>query len=82
MKFTVDYPIVNVGYDRGLVTAAGMTRIARAAEQYGYDAICLQRAPGAVAQMAQRRRPRVAAPDLGPGVLRRGDQPAAADDRT
>jgi len=30
MKFTVDYPIVTVGYDPALVTAAGMTRVARA----------------------------------------------------
>ena len=26
MKFTVNYPIVTVGYDPALVTAAGMTR--------------------------------------------------------
>ena len=32
MKFTVDYPIVNVGYDPALVTAAGMTRVARAVD--------------------------------------------------
>jgi len=27
MKFTVDYPIVTVGYDPALVGAAGMTRV-------------------------------------------------------
>jgi probable F420-dependent oxidoreductase len=45
VKFTVDYPIVNVGYDPVLVTAAGMTRVARAAEQYGYDAISFSEHP-------------------------------------
>ena len=32
MKFTVDYPIVNVGYDPALVTAAGLTTVAQTAE--------------------------------------------------
>ena len=45
MKFTVDYPIVNVGYDPALVTAAGMTRFAQAAEECGYDAISFSEHP-------------------------------------
>ena len=45
MKFTVDYPIVNVGYDRALVTAAGMTRVAQAAEECGYDALSFSEHP-------------------------------------
>ena len=45
MKFTVDYPIVTVGYDPALVTAAGMTRVAQAAEEYGYDAISFSEHP-------------------------------------
>jgi probable F420-dependent oxidoreductase len=45
MKFTVDYPIVNVGYDPALVTAAGMTRVAQAVEEGGYDAISFSEHP-------------------------------------
>jgi probable F420-dependent oxidoreductase len=45
MKFTVDYPIVTVGYDPALVTAAGMTRVARAAEECGYDALSFSEHP-------------------------------------
>ncbi len=45
MKFTVDYPIVNVGYDPALVTAAGMTRIAQTVEECGYDAISFSEHP-------------------------------------
>ena len=45
MKFTVDYPIVTVGYDPALVTAAGMTRVTQAAEEYGYDAISFSEHP-------------------------------------
>lgn len=45
MKFTVDYPIVNAGYDPALVTAAGLTAVARAAEEYGYDAISFSEHP-------------------------------------
>jgi probable F420-dependent oxidoreductase len=45
MKFTVDYPIVTVGYDPALVTAAGMTRVAQAAEERGYDAISFSEHP-------------------------------------
>ncbi len=45
MKFTVDYPIVTVGYDPALVTAAGMTRVARAAEECGYDAVSFSEHP-------------------------------------
>lgn len=45
MKFTVDYPIVNVGYDPALVTAAGLTAVAQAAEKYGYDAISFSEHP-------------------------------------
>src|SRR6204780_4396630 len=45
MKFTVDYPIVNAGYDPALVTAAGMTRIAQAAEEGGYDAVSFSEHP-------------------------------------
>jgi len=45
MKFTVDYPIVTVGYDPALVTAAGMTRVAQAAEECGYDAISFSEHP-------------------------------------
>ncbi|MGH3207506.1 MAG: TIGR03619 family F420-dependent LLM class oxidoreductase, partial [Trebonia sp.] len=45
MKFTVDYPIVNVGYDPALVTAAGLTTVAQAAEKYGYDAISFSEHP-------------------------------------
>ncbi len=45
MKFTVDYPIVNDGYDPALVTAAGMTRVVQAAEECGYDAISFSEHP-------------------------------------
>ena len=45
MKFTVDYPIVNVGYDPALVTAAGLTTVAQAAEKHGYDAISFSEHP-------------------------------------
>ena len=75
MKFTVDYPIVNVGYDPALVTAAGMTRVAQAAEECGYDAISFSEHPAPSQQMAQRGRPRVARPDLGP---RRSAPPSPA----
>jgi probable F420-dependent oxidoreductase len=45
VKFTVDYPIVTVGYDPALVTAAGMTRVAQAVEECGYDAISFSEHP-------------------------------------
>jgi probable F420-dependent oxidoreductase len=45
VKFTVDYPIVNVGYDPALVTAAGMTRVAQTVEECGYDAISFSEHP-------------------------------------
>ena len=45
MKFTVDYPIVIAGYDPALITAAGMTRVAQAAEEGGYDAISFSEHP-------------------------------------
>jgi probable F420-dependent oxidoreductase len=45
VKFTVDYPIVNVGYDPALVTAAGLTTVAQAAEECGYDAISFSEHP-------------------------------------
>jgi probable F420-dependent oxidoreductase len=45
MKFTVDYPIVTAGYDPALVTAAGMTQVAQAAEECGYDAISFSEHP-------------------------------------
>lgn len=45
MKFTVDYPIVVRGYDPALVTAAGMSRIARAVEENGYDALAFSEHP-------------------------------------
>jgi probable F420-dependent oxidoreductase len=45
VKFTVDYPIVTAGYDPALVTAAGMTRVARAAEECGYDAVSFSEHP-------------------------------------
>jgi probable F420-dependent oxidoreductase len=45
VKFTVDYPIVNVGYDPALVTAAGLTTVAQAAENFGYDAISFSEHP-------------------------------------
>jgi probable F420-dependent oxidoreductase len=45
VKFTVDYPIVNVGYDPALVTAAGLTTVAQAVEKYGYDAISFSEHP-------------------------------------
>jgi probable F420-dependent oxidoreductase len=45
MKFTVDYPIVTVGYDPALVSAEGMTRVARAVEAWGYDAIAFSEHP-------------------------------------
>lgn len=45
MKFTVDYPIVHVGYDPALVTAAGLTTVAQAAEKCGYDAISFSEHP-------------------------------------
>jgi probable F420-dependent oxidoreductase len=45
VKFTVDYPIVVAGYHPALVTADGMTRVARAAEEAGYDAIAFSEHP-------------------------------------
>jgi probable F420-dependent oxidoreductase len=45
VKFTVDYPIVVAGYHPALVTADGMTRVARAAEGAGYDAIAFSEHP-------------------------------------
>jgi probable F420-dependent oxidoreductase len=45
MRFTVDYPIVTPGYDPALVTAAGMTRVAQAVEECGYDAISFSEHP-------------------------------------
>ncbi len=45
MRFTVDYPIVTAGYDPALVTAAGMSQVARAAEECGYDAISFSEHP-------------------------------------
>jgi probable F420-dependent oxidoreductase len=45
VKFTVDYPIVTPGYDPALVTAAGMSRVARAVEECGYDAISFSEHP-------------------------------------
>jgi len=45
VKFTVDYPIVIPGYDPALVTAAGMTRVAQAAEEAGYDALSFSEHP-------------------------------------
>ena len=45
MKFTVDYPIVNAGYDPALVTAAGMTRVAQTVEECGYDTISFSEHP-------------------------------------
>jgi len=45
VKFIVDYPIVNVGYDPALVTAAGLTTVAQAAEECGYDAISFSEHP-------------------------------------
>jgi probable F420-dependent oxidoreductase len=45
VKFTVDYPIVNAGYDPALVTAAGLTAVAQAAEEHGYDAISFSEHP-------------------------------------
>jgi probable F420-dependent oxidoreductase len=45
VKFTIDYPIVNVGYDPALVTAAGLTTVAQAAEKHGYDAISFSEHP-------------------------------------
>jgi len=45
VKFTVDYPIVNVGYDPALVTAAGLTTVAQTAEKYSYDAISFSEHP-------------------------------------
>jgi probable F420-dependent oxidoreductase len=45
VKFTVEYPIVAAGYDPQLVGAAGMTRVAQAVEQHGYDAIAFSEHP-------------------------------------
>jgi probable F420-dependent oxidoreductase len=45
VKFTVDYPIVNVGYDPALVTAAGLTTVTQAADKHGYDAISFSEHP-------------------------------------
>jgi probable F420-dependent oxidoreductase len=45
VKFTIDYPVVVRGYDPALVTAAGMTRMARAAEDLGYDALSFSEHP-------------------------------------
>jgi probable F420-dependent oxidoreductase len=45
MKFTVDHPVVVAGHDEALVSAAGMTRVARAVEEYGFDAISFSEHP-------------------------------------
>lgn len=45
MKFTVDYPVATPRYDPALVTAAGLTRVAQAAEECGYDAISFTEHP-------------------------------------
>jgi probable F420-dependent oxidoreductase len=45
MKFTVDHPLVVPGHDPALVTAAGMTRVAQAVEEHGFDAISFTEHP-------------------------------------
>jgi len=45
VKFTVDYPIVIVGYDAALVTPNGMVEVARAVEECGYDALAFSEHP-------------------------------------
>lgn len=39
MKFATTYPIIGEGYDRALLRADGMTRVARAAEAAGFSGI-------------------------------------------
>lgn len=45
MKFTVEYPISAPGYDAGLATGPGVTRIVRAIEERGYDAVAFTEHP-------------------------------------
>lgn len=45
MKFTVEYPLTAAGYDPALVTGSGIARIARAADEFGFDSIALTEHP-------------------------------------
>ncbi|MFJ8019398.1 LLM class F420-dependent oxidoreductase [Streptomyces sp. NPDC096311] len=45
MKFTVEYPVSAAGYDPALVTGAGMARVARAADEFGFDSIAFTEHP-------------------------------------
>ncbi|MCD4524267.1 LLM class F420-dependent oxidoreductase [Nocardioides sp. cx-173] len=45
MRFTVDHPVVVREFDPALVTADGMTRLARAVEELGYDALSFSEHP-------------------------------------
>jgi probable F420-dependent oxidoreductase len=45
MKFTVDYPIVTAGHHPDVASGPGVTRIAQAAEECGYDALSFSEHP-------------------------------------
>jgi probable F420-dependent oxidoreductase len=45
MKFTVEYPVAAPDYDRALVSSEGMARVAKAADELGFDAIAFTEHP-------------------------------------
>ncbi|OAA27397.1 putative F420-dependent oxidoreductase, Rv2161c family [Frankia sp. EI5c] len=45
MRFTVDYPVGGPGHDSALLTRAGVSAVARAAERTGFDAIAFTEHP-------------------------------------
>ncbi|MCU1538334.1 MAG: hypothetical protein JWP82_2685, partial [Humibacillus sp.] len=45
MKLTVEYPVGGPGFDRALLSRAGVTRVVRRADELGYDALALTEHP-------------------------------------
>ncbi|MFI0961333.1 TIGR03619 family F420-dependent LLM class oxidoreductase [Streptomyces sp. NPDC021080] len=45
MKFTVDYPVGGPGHDRALLSGAGVTAVAKAADRLGFHAIAFTEHP-------------------------------------
>jgi len=45
VKLTVEYPVGGPGFDPALLTRAGVTRVVRAADELGYDALALTEHP-------------------------------------
>ncbi|CAN5702781.1 LLM class F420-dependent oxidoreductase [soil metagenome] len=45
MKITVEYPVGGTGFDRALLSRAGVTRVVRRADELGYDALALTEHP-------------------------------------